>query len=134
MKLCQDTITVFNKRHSDGSYVYIPTIIRGVSWYGTVDTNVGDKGLMAASHFTIRIPIDADFGGKTYVDSITYANETLITGLFTFAQGDIIVKAEVDTSMTPAALKEAYIDYCTVLGVTDNRRAPNAPHWRITGR
>ena len=24
-------------------------------------------------------------------------------------------------------------DCVTVLSVTDNRRAPNAPHWRVTG-
>ena len=61
--------------------------------------------------------------------------------------GDVIVKGSVPTTetvtvngvsrtvainWTPAKLKKAYADCVTVLGVTDNRRAPNAPHWKVT--
>ncbi len=134
MKLCNDTITVFNKRVKDGAYVYIPTVINGVSWYGDVATSVGDKGLNAANRFTIRVPLDADFGGKSYADPISYSEAMSSDGIFTFANGDILVKESVAVApMTPAELKEAFIDYCTVLGVTDNRRAPNAPHWKLVG-
>lgn len=41
--------------------------------------------------------------------------------------------SEPTPTWTPAALKAAYADCMTVLAVTDNRRAPNAPHWRVTG-
>ena len=136
MKLCNDTITVFNKRidAENGWDVFIPTVIRGVSWYGDVAVNISDKGLNAASKYTIRIPANADFGGKQYVDPVTYGNELMITGLFTLANGDMVVKAEVtDATLTPAQIKEYYPDVCTILGVTDNRRAPNAPHWKVTG-
>lgn len=136
MQLCNDTITVFNKRlDSDKGWdVFIPTVIRGVSWYGDVAVNISDKGLNAANKYTIRIPTDADFDGKTYVDPIAYRDEPLISGLFTLSNGDIIVKAEItDSSLTPATIKENYPDVCTILGVTDNRRAPKAPHWRVTG-
>lgn len=115
-------------------YVYVPTVIEGVSWYGDVASNVSDKGLNAANRFTIRIPIDANFGGKSYVDPISYCGASSSDGIFTFANGDIVVKASVAVApMTPAELKESYTDYCTVLGVTDNRRAPNAPHWKLVG-
>lgn len=136
MRLCNDTITVLNKRADleNGWDVFVPTIIRGVSWYGDVAVNVGDTGLNAANKFTIRIPVDADFGGKTYVDPVAYKNEPLIAGLFTLANGDIIVKAEItDSSVKPADIKENYPFSCVILGVTDNRRAPKAPHWRVVG-
>ena len=70
-----------------------------------------------------------------------------MSGLWTLQAGDIIVKASVPTTRTtttngvattaaiawtPATLKKAYSDCVTVLGVTDNRRAPNAPHWKVT--
>lgn len=134
MKLCNETITIFNKRPEDGMYVYVPTVISGVSWYGDVASGLGDKGLNAANRFTIRIPLDADFGGKSYVDPVGYSNALSSDGIFTFANGDIVVKAAVAVApMTPAELKEAFTEYCTVLGVTDNRRAPNAPHWKLVG-
>lgn len=136
MRLCEDTITVFNKRTDpeQGWDIFIPTVIHGVSWYGDVAVNVSDKGLNAANKYTIRVPVDADFSGKTYVDPVTYRDEPIIADIFTLSNGDIIVKAEItDSDITPAEIKENYPDVCTILGVTDNRRAPKAPHWRVTG-
>ena len=153
MKLCNDVITVFNARvdSTTGGNVWTQTVITGASWYmtdaSTVDASKG--GLVAANKATIRIPTDAGFGGKAYTDPVSYKAATSVTGLWTLQQGDIIVKGSVPASetvtnngvsstvainWTPAKLKQAYGEDCaTVLGVTDNRRAPNAPHWRVTG-
>ena len=136
MKLTGDTITVFNNRWDteNGYEVYVPTVINGVSWYSTVASNVGDKGLVAANQVIARIPVDADFGGKTYVDAVAYKAAESVDKVFTLANGDIIVKASVAVApLTPAQLKETFYDYCTILGVTDNRRAPNAPHFKVVG-
>ena len=136
MKLCNDTITVFNKRidASNGWNVYIPTVISGVSWYGSVVSGLGDKGLNAANRYTVRIPTDADFGGKYYVVPAEYSAQTLVTGTFTLDTGDIIVKGSVtDDTLKPADLKANYSDCMVIMGVTDNRRAPNAPHWKVVG-
>ena len=137
MKLCNDTITVFNA-HVDqdaGGNVWAPTVVTGASWYltdaSTVDASKG--GLVAANKATIRIPEDADTGGKVYADAVTYRNAEDVSGLWTLQAGDVIVRAEVSgADWTPAKLKKAYADCVTVLGVTDNRRAPNAPHWKVT--
>lgn len=135
MRLCNDTITVFNKRASNGDYIYVPTVISGVSWYGSTISTLTDKGLSAANQYTVRIPVDADSGGKEYADPVAYTDSEIISGMFTLAQGDIIVKAAIDTEgLRPAQLKEMCPDFMTVLGVTDNRRAPNAPHFRVVGR
>lgn len=135
MKLCTDTITVVNKAWDDdkGYDVYVGTVIRGVSWHCQTAANVDDKGLHAANTFTIRIPVDADFGGKEYVDPLTY-KESDPAKTFTLANGDTIVHGAVDTLITrPADLQEQYAEVVTVLGVTDNRRAPRGKHWKITG-
>ena len=133
MKLCDDVITIFNKHVEDGQYTYIPTVINGVSWYATIATTVND-GLVAANKFVIRIPVDADFSGKEYVDSTEYGKLSSVEGVFTIANGDIIIKDALAVApMTPAEMKANYQNYCTVLGVTDNRRAPNAPHFRVVG-
>ena len=73
---------------------------------------------MAASKVVVRIPEEAAPEG------------------FGLKAGDIIVKGDASAteSPTPAKLKAAYgADCATVLAVTDNRRAPKAPHWRVTG-
>ncbi len=134
MNLCNETITVFNKRVVNHEYVYYPTVIDGVSWWGHVATNVGEKGLVAANSVRVRIPVDADFGGKSYVGNKEYAEAASVDGIFTLANGDIIIKGSVAVApMTPAELKAAFDGFITVLGVTDNRRAPNAPHFRVVG-
>lgn len=121
MKLCNDTITVFNARVDPdvGGNVWAPTVIAGCSWYATdastVDASKG--GLVAANKVIVRIP-----------------EEVAPAGL-AIRNGDIIVKGDASASEnpTPAKLKTAWgADCATVLGVTDNRRAPNAPHWRVT--
>ena len=138
MKLCNDTITVFNARVDPdaGGNVWTPTVITGASWYmtdaSTVDAAKG--GLVAANKATIRIPEGADTGGKAYADPIAYRDAEDVSGLWTLQNGDIIVKGSVTgADWTPARLKKAYAECVTVLSVTDNRRAPNAPHWRVTG-
>ncbi len=137
MKLCEDTLTLFNARldKAQDTTVYEKTVISGISWYSTVKTVVGDTGLKSANQFTIRIPLDADFSGKAYCDPVSYTGADDVSGLFTFKQGDVIVKGAVpDTITTPAQAHKAYPDTAfTIQGVTDNRRALNAKHWRVVG-
>lgn len=137
MKLCNDTLTLFNARLDKvrDCTVYEKTVITGISWYGTVKTTVGDTGLKSANEFIIRIPLDADFGGKEYCDGESYTKAEDVSAKFTLKQGDVIVKGIVpDSITTPAQATKAYPDTSfTIRGVTDNRRAPNAKHWKVVG-
>lgn len=121
MKLCNDTITVFNARVDPdvGGNVWTPTVITGASWWATDATTVdtGKGGLVAANKVIARIPAEVAPEGLELKD------------------GDILVKGDASEveNPTPAKLKGLYgADCATILGVTDNRRAPNAPHWRVT--
>ena len=137
MKMCDETITILNRRlDSDTGYdVYVPTVITGVSWFCEITSTVDSTGLQAANKFTIRIPEDADFSGKAYVDPAAYAGGDP-TEVFTIDNGDIIVKAAVESTsgLKPADLQQTYGQVVTVLGVTDNRRARYAPHWKVVGK
>jgi len=65
---------------------------------------------------------------------VSYANTEDVSGLWTLKGGDIVVKAALEgDDWTPAELKATCADCVVILGVTDNRRAPRAKHWRITG-
>lgn len=135
MKLCTETITVFNAAldPETGYDVYIPAVIRGVSWYCDIASTVTDTGLKAANRFTIRIPTDADFSGKAYAAPAAFASSADRRGLFTLAQGTLIVHGEESGSLTQAQMQAKYGEVVTVLGVTDNRRAPRAKHWKVVG-
>lgn len=134
MRLCNDTITVFNAKldQSLDTTVYIPTVIKGVSWYGSMKSTVDASGLKAARQYTIRIPATADTGGRAYADPAQYKVSVGDTGaLFTLNEGDLIVKGAVSVErLLPSQIKDA--GGVTILAVTDNRRAPNAPHWKVT--
>ncbi len=134
MKLCNETITVFNSRldENTGMDTYHHTVITGASWYSDIAANVeGDGGLKAANKFTIRIPVDADFSGKAYADPIAYAGGDP-NYLFTLKNGDIIVRGAIDEDLRPAELKKICPEVVTILGVTDDRRA-RAKHWKVVG-
>lgn len=134
MRLCNETITVFNAKLDTtlDKDVYNGSVIEGVSWFCEIVSAV-DEGLKAANKFTIRIPEDADFGEKSYVSPQEYAAANNVSGLFTLANGDIIVKGAVtESGLKPKDLHERYEAF-TILGVTDNRRAPKAPHWKVVG-
>lgn len=137
MRLCDETITVFNARFDseNDKDTYAPTVIVGASWFCEIASNVDSSGLKAADKFTVRIPSDADFGEKTYMDPVSYAASGDPSKNFTLQSGDIIVKGDASLAVDPrpATLKKAYTDCITILGVTDNRRAPNGKHWKVVG-
>lgn len=134
MKLCDETITVFNQRWDDdaGDQVYYPTTITGASWHATQAETVDPKGgLVMANKAVIRIP-EATASG--YIDPIAYHAAADPSGLWTLEGGTIIIKGEATgTTWTPTSLKASFADCVTVLGVTDNRRAPQAPHFKVVG-
>jgi hypothetical protein len=134
MKECKDTITVFNARmDAEGGYDdYYPTIIRNVSVFLQVASEVTLSGLNAANKVTVRIPIDADFSGKECVEPVHFSAADPATA-FTLKQGDVIVEAEETEHLNPVQLKEKYGSVITILGVTDNRKRPRAKHWKVVG-
>ena len=135
MRLCNDTITVVNAAydHTTDLDVYSATQLDGCSWFLRDNAAVERSGLKNASTVVVRIPADNPKAG-CYVDPKTYAGLSDKSGHWTLQAGDVIVKAAVTSlDLRPAALTAAYSDVITVLSVTDNRRAPNAPHWKVTG-
>jgi hypothetical protein len=136
MQLCNDTITVFCKRiNGDTGYdEYTGTIITGVSWFGTVKVTVdASGGLKSADVFTVRIPVDADFGGKYYVSPQSYAQADP-DNAFTLQNGGIIIRGAVTlVNPRPAEIFASADDTFTIMGITDNRRAYHAPHWKVVG-
>lgn len=137
MKHCEETITLFNAKYDSalGYDRYIPTVISGVSWFLQTITTVDSSGLRAANQFTVRIPVDADFGGKQYLKPLEYAAHPTGDGVFTIRAGDIIVhEAVTDADLRLDDLKKRFDEMVTVLAVTDDRNAPHGKHWKVVGK
>ena len=108
MKLCDETITVVNAKVDPATRkdVYKATVINGASWHCSIESTV-DAGLKAANKFTVRIPVTADFSGKTYASPLDYANAENVDNLFTLKNGDIVVHGAVmGDNLKPAELHQ----------------------------
>lgn len=135
MNLCNETITVFNHKLDkvQGYDVLNGTVISGVSWYGSRQSGSTSNGLRRSDSTIVRIPTDADFGGASYVDSKAYAEMDDVSGVFTLKPDDIIVHGSVETDGQTAAQLHGAYETMVIMSVTDDRRAPNAPHFKVTG-
>lgn len=135
MKETTETVTVLNRRTdpTTGLDEWRPTVIRGVSWHSRVNVSITQTGLKSADTATVRIPEDADTGGRVYMTPAEYSAAESPSGAFTLARGDVMVRAEITTPTTPAALQTACEDYITIISVTDNTRRPHAPHRKVVG-
>lgn len=135
MQQCNETITVLNRRINPDTRLdeWTPTVIRGVSWHSKIVANVTQAGLKAADTATVRIPVDADTGGRSYLTPQAYKAAESTPEAYTLARGDILVRAEITESMTPAQAQAAYEDVVTIISVTDNTRRPRAPHRKVVG-
>lgn len=137
MKLCDEIVTVYNARVAPEmrTEVYAPTVLRGVSWQRETVSVVVGSGLKAANRHTLRIPEEVDAGGSVWVEPKDYRAAADVCGLWTLQKGDVIVKGECTDILTLAQLRERFgaENVLTVVGVTDNRHASNAKHWKVTG-
>lgn len=134
MNLCNDTITIYN-HYIDSTTkfsVYIPTVITGVHWFGTNKSIPSQSGLVSSEEYTIRIPTTASFSGKKYTPKKSFNKLEDRTKYFTITEGDVIVKgSHALSNVKPSYLESEFDDVVTVVSVTDNTQAPNAPHWRV---
>lgn len=131
MKECNQTITVFNRRFdkASGLDVWTPTVISGVSWHEQTDTAVTESGLKSAKKCTVRIPADADTGGKHFVAASAYADSDPAQ-TFTLTAGDILVRGIHEAYTTSAGIRNLP-DKVTILGLTDNRQKPRGRHFKV---
>lgn len=150
-------ITIFNKRLSeDRREIYIPTILRGVSFYKENIMSQSDIDRRGTKNVTIRIPFNVDMGSRTYIKESMYkqlSNEEALK-YWTIQRGDYIVSAQVngedwiwDTfSFTDGIvtgkeinnlkkLREVESDFITITNYADNtkRGSDRVKHWRIGG-
>lgn len=131
-------ITIFNKAYDreTRSELFVPTIIRGVHVFNRVK---GKGELQQEKSFScqIRIPIDANTGGKEYVSQHGWIAAGDKSGLWTIQLGDVVVlrAVEEDALRNETELLRKYLEAVVVSTVTDNTTIGSKAvrHWRIGG-
>lgn len=135
-------ITLYNKFYDaeNRQNIFLPTVIKGVSLYmasGSTGDNMYRHG---TASYKIRIPIDADMLGSSYVDKLTYSklDQESAAKHWTLQPDMIIIPAVVEGAAATAdltSLTKEYGDYITVTDFSDNRSRgiESMKHWRIGG-
>lgn len=133
-------ITIFNKRYNADrrTELFYPTQIRGVSFYKRKNVAWKKKETSSDDEYTIRIPIDADMGGKEYMEAKAYEalSDEEFSGYWTLQPGAIIIKGLSDMeTATETELDKTYADAIRIMNFTDNtdRCSDVMKHWRIGG-
>lgn len=132
-------ITIFNKRYikAERTEKFVPSVVRGVYLYFQKAVSGGSDRKRSDSYI-IRIPEDADTGGKEYVSQKEYAalDDEVCSGYWTLQPGAIIVRGVAGPkAATETELMKEFQDVITVTNFSDNRScgSKSVRHWRIGG-
>lgn len=136
--ICNANITIVNRKRDDERHeVLMPTIIKRVAWHSSCNAAGGDS---ASSHdaLKVRIPIDADFGGKTYVPRVVYDAMSIeeAKSHWTLAERDIIVRGEMtEEEISQTKLAEQFPELFLINSYSDNTDlgTDRVKHWRVGG-
>ncbi len=136
--ICNANITIVNRKRDSGrNEVLMPTVIKHVAWHSSNDATGGNS---VSSHdvVKVRIPIDADFGEKTYVPRVVYDAMSVeeAKGYWTLAERDIVVRGEVtEEEVTQTKLAEQFPELFLINSYSDNTDLGTdaIKHWRVGG-
>ena len=144
-----DAVTVFNGRTDKATRrkIYIPTVIRGVSYVEGKGSKVADNGVWSDDvQYKIRVPLIAVVqDNREYMRDLNYAkldNEEAAK-YWTIQKGDLVVRGEyagdsplLGEDEISAYAKEQGLDLIHVTEYADDTSGGRlyTRHWRIGGK
>lgn len=144
-----DAVTVFNGRTDKATRrkIYIPTVIRGVSYAEGKGSKVADNGVWSDDvQYKIRVPLIAVVqDNREYMRDLNYAkldNEEAAK-YWTIQKGDLVVRGEyagdsplLGEDEISAYAKEQGLDLIHVTEYADDTSGGSlyTRHWRIGGK
>jgi len=149
--LYEDTITVYNRRFrailqppfspGAGQVAWDRTVIEGVMWKDRTQTNPTSEGKAFIDQtVSVTIPVEAEQGGKTYVDPAAYArlpqdDRSHWTVRIDETNPDIIVKGagpEITAFYTVNDLQREF-KHTKPRAVSDTSKQDVLPMWKVAG-
>lgn len=144
-----DAVTVFNGRTDKETKrkIYIPTVIRGVSYVEAKGATVTNNGVWSDNvQYKIRVPLTAEVqDDRAYLPCQDYGklNNEEAAGYWTISKEDLIVRGEYagekmllfEDELTAYA-KEQGLDLIHVTEYADDTMGGSfyTKHWRIGGK
>lgn len=144
-----DAVTVFNGRTNKATRrkIYIPTVIKGVSYVEGKGSKVADNGVWSDDvQYKIRVPLIAVVqDNREYMRDLNYAkldNEEAAK-YWTIQKGDLVVRGEyagdsplLGEDEISAYSKEQGLDLIRVTEYADDTSGGSlyTRHWRIGGK
>ena len=144
-----DAVTVFNGRTDKGTRrkIYIPTMLRGVSYVEGKGSTVTNNGVWSDDvQYKIRVPLTAVVqDNREYMRDLNYAklDDEEAVKYWTAQKGDLVIKGEYaggepvlyEDELT-AYTKEQGFDLIRITEYVDNTSggSPYTRHWRIGGK
>ncbi len=144
-----DAVTVFNGRTNKATRrkIYIPTVIKGVSYVEGKGSKVADNGVWSDDvQYKIRVPLIAAVqDNREYMRDLNYAkldNEEAAK-YWTIQKGDLVVRGEyagdsplLGEDEISAYSKEQGLDLIRVTEYADDTSGGSlyTRHWRIGGK
>lgn len=144
-----DAVTVFNGRTNKATRrkIYIPTVIKGVSYVEGKGSKVADNGVWSDDvQYKIRVPLIAVVqDNREYMRDLNYAkldNEEAAK-YWTIQKGDLVVRGEyagdsplLGEDEISAYAKEQGLDLIRVTEYADDTSGGSlyTRHWRIGGK
>lgn len=144
-----DAVTVFNGRTDKATRrkIYIPTVIKGVSYVEGKGSKVADNGVWSDDvQYKIRVPLIAAVqDNREYMRDLNYAkldNEEAAK-YWTIQKGDLVVRGEyagdsplLGEDEISAYSKEQGLDLIRVTEYADDTSGGSlyTRHWRIGGK
>lgn len=144
-----DAVTVFNGRtdKAERRKIYIPTVIRGVSYVEGKGSKVADNGVWSDDvQYKIRVPLIAVVqDNREYMRDLNYAklNNEEAAKYWTIQKGDLVVRGEYagDSPLLyedeiSTYTKEQGLDLIHVTEYADDTSGGSlyTRHWRIGGK
>ncbi len=144
-----DVVTVFNGRTDKEMRrkIYIPTVIRGVSYAEAKGAIVTNNGVWSSDvQYKIRIPLNAEIQDKrSYLSCKQYEklDSEGVLGYWTIAKADLVIREEYAGASSllyeeelTAYIQEHGFDLIRITEYADNTSGGSAysRHWRIGGK
>lgn len=144
-----DAVTVFNGRTDKATRrkIYIPTVIRGVSYVEGKGSKVADNGVWSDDvQYKIRVPLIAVVqDNREYMRDLNYAklDNGEAAKYWTIQKGDLVVRGEyagdnplLGEDEISAYAKEQGLDLIRVTEYADDTSGGSlyTRHWRIGGK
>ncbi len=138
--LFNDIITLYNHFRDPDTRAdrWQRTVLRGVQVREKVEKTVSADGkLLLARFVSVTIPVNADAGGRRYLEPSAFADSDARERYWTLNATrslDVMARGECGAELTELytlddlAREQGYV---TIMAVADNTRRPRLKHWRV---